>query len=103
MKPMTAQYRTTADQLFERAQTVLASGVSAGMRVNPYLGKPLFIERGEGAHLFDVNGKRFIDFNMSNGAAMLGHDHPAVKQAVIHGVELGIICGSETPFHEQLA
>ncbi len=93
----------TADRLYDRAQTVLAAGVSAGMRVNPYLGKPLFIERGEGAYLYDVDGRRLIDFNLSNGAALLGHDHPAVKAAVQHGVELGIICAAETPFHEQLA
>lgn len=92
-----------ADQLYDRAQHVLAAGVSAGMRVNPYLGKPLFIERGEGAYLYDVDGRRLIDFNLSNGAALLGHDHPAVKKAVQHGVELGIICAAETPFHEQLA
>jgi glutamate-1-semialdehyde 2,1-aminomutase len=100
---MTATSTVAADQLFEQAQTVLAAGVSAGMRVNPYLGKPLFIERGEGAYLYDVDSRRLIDFNMSNGAALLGHDHPAVKQAVQHGVELGIICAAETPFHEQLA
>lgn len=93
----------TADRLFEQARTVLAAGVSAGMRVNPYLGKPLFIEHGEGAYLFDVDGRRLIDFNMSNGASLLGHNHPAVKKAVQHGVELGIICAAETPFHEQLA
>ena len=100
---MTATSTVAADQLFEQAQQVLAAGVSAGMRVNPYLGKPLFIERGEGAYLYDVDGRRLIDFNLSNGAALLGHDHPAVKEAVIHGVELGIICAAETPFHEQLA
>jgi len=100
---MTASSSATADKLFEQAQHVLASGVSAGMRVNPYLGKPLYIERGEGAHLYDIDGRRLIDFNMSNGAALLGHDNPAVKQAVMHGVELGIICAAETPFHEQLA
>ena len=100
---MTATSTVAADQLFEQAQNVLASGVSAGMRVNPYLGKPLYIEHGEGAYLYDVDGRRLIDFNMSNGAALLGHDHPDVKRAVQHGVELGIICAAETPFHEQLA
>jgi glutamate-1-semialdehyde 2,1-aminomutase len=100
---MTAPSTATADTLFAQAQQVLAGGVSAGMRVNPYLGKPLFVERGEGAHLYDVDGCRLIDFNMSNGAALLGHDHPKVKEAVAHGLELGIICAAETPFHEQLA
>ncbi len=94
---------STGDSLFDQAQQVLAGGVSAGMRVNPYLGKPLYVERGEGAHLYDVDGRRLIDFNMSNGAALLGHDHPKVKEAVLHGVDLGIICAAETEFHEQLA
>lgn len=100
---MTATSTVAADQLFEQAQNVLAAGVSAGMRVNPYLGKPLFIEHGQGAYLYDIDGRRLIDFNMSNGAALLGHDHPAVRDAVRHGVDLGIICAAETPFHEQLA
>lgn len=94
---------SSADTLFEHAQQVLAGGVSAGMRLNPYLGKPMYVERGEGAHLFDVEGRKLIDFNMSNGAALLGHDHPKVRDAVMQGVEMGIICAAETPFHEQLA
>jgi glutamate-1-semialdehyde 2,1-aminomutase len=91
------------DQLFERAKAVLPGGVSAGMRVNPYLGKPLFIEHGDGPYLYEITGRRLIDFNLSNGAALLGHNHPAVKDAVSAGIELGIICAAETPFHEQLA
>lgn len=97
---------TTIEQptdLFARAQDVLAAGVSASMRLHPYLGRPLFIRRGEGAHLYDLDGKRYIDFNLSNGAALLGHDHPAVKAAVLEGVELGIITAAETPYHEELA
>jgi glutamate-1-semialdehyde 2,1-aminomutase len=94
---------TTVEELFTEAQAVLAGGVSASMRLHPYLGRPLYVQRGEGPYLFGLDGKRYIDFNMSNGAALLGHDHPAVKQAVLAGVESGIICAAETPFHEQLA
>ncbi|MFT4039294.1 MAG: aspartate aminotransferase family protein [Thermomicrobiales bacterium] len=88
---------------FALAQAVLAGGVSASMRLHPYLGRPLYTQRGSGAYLFGLDGQRYIDFNMSNGAALLGHDHPGVKEAVLHGVELGIICAAETPYHEQLA
>jgi glutamate-1-semialdehyde 2,1-aminomutase len=98
--------RTTTAQLenlFAEAQEVLAGGVSASMRLHPYLGKPLYVERGAGPYLYGLDGQRYIDFNMSNGAALLGHDHPAVKQAVLQGVELGIICAAETPYHERLA
>ena len=94
---------TQPDHLFAEAQAVLAGGVSASMRLHPYLGRPLYVDRGEGPYLYGIDGKRYIDFNMSNGAALLGHDHPAVKRAVLHGVERGIITAAETPFHERLA
>lgn len=100
---MTATSSGQATDLFSKAQDVLASGVSASMRLHPYLGRPLYVSHGDGAHIYDLDGKRYIDFNMSNGAALLGHNHPAVKQAVQHGLELGIICAAETPFHEELA
>ena len=92
-----------AEQLFTEAQEVLAGGVSASMRLHPYLGRPLYVAHGEGPYLYGLDGQRYIDYNMSNGAALLGHDHPAVKQAVLRGVELGIICAAETPYHEALA
>jgi glutamate-1-semialdehyde 2,1-aminomutase len=94
---------TLARDPFLEAQAVLAGGVSASMRLHPYLGRPLYVARGEGPYLYGLDGKRYIDFNMSNGAALLGHDHPAVKRAVLEGVASGIICAAETPFHEQLA
>ena len=100
---MTGTAGVVAERLFEDAQAVLASGVSASMRLNPYLGRPLYIARGEGAYLYDVDGRRYIDFNMSNGAALLGHHHPGVRQAVIDGVEAGIVTAAETPYHERLA
>jgi glutamate-1-semialdehyde 2,1-aminomutase len=94
---------TTLDELFDRAKGVLAGGVSASMRLNPYLGRPVYVERGEGAYLYGLDGRRYLDFNLSNGAALLGHDHPAVRQAVLRGVEAGIVTAAETPFHEALA
>jgi glutamate-1-semialdehyde 2,1-aminomutase len=94
---------TQPDHLFEDAQAVLAGGVSASMRLHPYLGRPLYVDRGEGPYLYGIDGKRYLDFNMANGAALLGHDHPAVKQAVLEGVARGIITAAETPFHQRLA
>ena len=102
MSQVTAAHASEAE-LFERAQTVLASGVSASMRLSTYLDEPLYIQRGEGPYLYGLDGTRYIDFNMSNGAALLGHQHPAIGRAVIAGVEAGIICAAETPYHERLA
>ncbi|MCC6313912.1 MAG: aspartate aminotransferase family protein [Thermomicrobiales bacterium] len=100
---MTATTTQESADLFAKAHASLASGVSASMRINPYTGRPLYASRGEGAHIYGLDGTRYIDFNMSNGATMLGHDHPAVKQALLQGVAMGVICAAETPFHERLA
>jgi glutamate-1-semialdehyde 2,1-aminomutase len=89
--------------LYQRAKGVMASGLSASMRMHPYLGRPFYSSHGDGAYLYDLEGKRFIDYNMSNGATMLGHNHPAVRDAVQRGLEMGIITAAETPFHEELA
>ena len=92
-----------ASGLFARAQGVMAGGVSASMRLHPYLGQPLYVARGEGACLYGVDGKRYIDLNTSNGAAILGHRHPAVTSAIQEGLEAGIVAATETPFQEALA
>jgi glutamate-1-semialdehyde 2,1-aminomutase len=93
----------TPSNLFSRAKEVMAGGVSASMRLHPYLGLPLYIERGDGAYLYGIDGKRYIDLNTSNGAAILGHHHPAVNAAITRGLDAGIIAAAETPYHEQLA
>jgi len=100
---MTATASTQATDLFAKAQNVLAGGVSASMRLHPYLGRPLYVSRGDGPYLYDLDGKRYIDFNVSNGAALLGHNHPKIREAVLHGLDLGVICAAETTYHEQLA
>ncbi len=89
--------------MFESARSVLAGGVSASMRFHPYLGQPFYISRGDGAYVYDVDGSRYIDFNESNGATLLGHGHPRVREAVQRGLDAGIIAAAETPYHQQLA
>lgn len=100
---MAGNVTMTHQDQFTKARDVLAGGVSASMRMHPYFGQPLYIERGEGAYLYGVDGTRYIDLNTSNGAAILGHHHPAVTEAITRGLEAGIIAASETPFHEHLA
>lgn len=92
-----------ADQLYARARASLASGVSASMRLHPYLGKPFYHVRGEGAYIYDLEGNRYIDYNVSNGATMIGHGHPGVRAAIEVGLNAGIITAAETPYHAQLA
>jgi glutamate-1-semialdehyde 2,1-aminomutase len=92
-----------SSDLFASARQVMAGGVSASMRLSPYLDTPLYTGRGEGPYLFGLDGRRYIDFNLSNGATMLGHDHPVVKAALLEGVAAGVICSAETPHHAELA
>jgi glutamate-1-semialdehyde 2,1-aminomutase len=94
---------TPADHLFARARGSLAGGVSASMRIHPYLGRPFYHVRGDGAYIYDLDDQRYIDFNISNGATMLGHNHPAVRAAIESGLDMGIITAAETPYHDQLA
>ena len=75
--------------LWERARTVMPGGVNASARMNPALGHPLFMQRGEGAYLFDVDGNRYIDYCVSHGASLLGHGHPAITAAVDQALEAG--------------
>ena len=93
----------SANALASQAQSVLAGGVSASMRIHPYLGRPFYMSRGDGSRVYDLDGREYIDFNMSNGAAILGHHHPETEQAVMRGLEAGMIAAAETPYHESLA
>ena len=76
--------------LHERARRVLPGGVNASARFNPVLGQALFMERGEGAYVYDVDGNRYIDFWNSHGATLLGHGHSSIVAAVQEVLERGI-------------
>jgi glutamate-1-semialdehyde 2,1-aminomutase len=94
---------TPAERLFREAVKSLAAGVTAGLRWHPYLGHPFYVSRGEGPYLYDLGGRRVVDFNMANGAVLLGHGHPAVVEAVQTGLAAGVLTASETEHHVRLA
>lgn len=81
-----------ATDLYERARRVLPGGVTAGARANRALGRPFYVERGEGAYVFDPDGRRYVDVCLSNGASLLGHGHPAIVAAVQRALSLGLAC-----------
>ena len=89
--------------MFQAAQTHLAGGVSAAARIHASLGRPFVTARGEGAWVYDVDGKPYVDLNTSNGASLLGHGHPAVRRAVEHALDMGLLCAHETPFQSEVA
>lgn len=79
--------RSRARELFALAQTVIAGGVSSDARRMD--GVPMFVRRGEGSRLWDVDGNEYVDYVLGQGAMVLGHSHPAVVDAVRRQVGIG--------------
>lgn len=91
-------------QLFAEAQKLLPGGVDSPVRAFRAVGgQPLFIDRGEGAYLVDVDGNRYIDYVLSWGPLILGHAHPQVVQALKTAVEQGTSYGAPSPLEVELA
>ncbi len=91
--------------LFQRAQRVLVGGVNSPVRAFRAVGgEPVFLERAEGPHVFDADGKRYVDLVGSWGPAIVGHAHPAVVEAVgraaKRGLSFGACCAAEAELAE---
>ncbi|NLV75273.1 MAG: aspartate aminotransferase family protein [Chloroflexi bacterium] len=89
--------------LWERASRVMPGGVNASARYNAALGHALYFERGEGAYLYDRDGRRYIDLLTSHGASLLGHGHPAVVKAAEAALTRGILAAYETELQVRTA
>lgn len=95
---------TKSQQLFAEAQTLLPGGVDSPVRAFRAVGgQPLFIERGEGACLYDVDGNRFIDYVLSWGPLILGHAYPRVVKALGEAAARGTSYGAPSPLELELA
>ncbi len=90
--------------LFARAREVLPGGVDSPVRAFRAVGgQPLFIERGEGAYLYDVDGNRYVDYVLSWGPLVLGHAHPEVVAALQEALARGTSYGAPSPLEIELA
>jgi len=95
---------TSAEQLFERAKKSIPGGVNSPVRAFKAVGgTPVFIDRADGAYVFDSQGKRYIDYVLSWGPMLMGHNHRAVREAVIRASEKGLSFGAPTELETQLA
>jgi glutamate-1-semialdehyde 2,1-aminomutase len=93
-----------SEALFARAHELMPGGVSSPVRAFKAVGgQPLFIARGEGAHLYDVDGNRYIDYVGSWGPLILGHAHPAVLEAITRAAARGTSFGAPTEAEIELA
>ncbi|MBV8380358.1 MAG: glutamate-1-semialdehyde 2,1-aminomutase [Pelomonas sp.] len=91
-------------ELFARAQAVIPGGVNSPVRAFRAVGgTPRFIQRAEGAYLYDAEGKRYVDYIGSWGPMILGHGHPAVVEAVQRALGEGFSFGAPTEREVELA
>ena len=82
---------------YEFACQYLVEGLtSPGRRRAELGGRAFLVSRGEGAYLYDLQGQRYIDLNAGHGGALVGHSHPAIRAALLQGIEMGVLCGQET-------
>jgi glutamate-1-semialdehyde 2,1-aminomutase len=82
---------------YERARAVTPGGVNSPVRAFRSVGGiPYFVARGNGAHVWDVDGNRYVDYVQSYGASILGHAHPKVVEAVVAAAEEGTSFGAPT-------
>ena len=89
---------------FERAQQCLVGGVNSAVRAFRAVGgTPRFINRAEGAYMWDVEGKRYIDYLGSWGPMIVGQAHPAVVKAVQHAATRGLSYGAPNVMETELA
>lgn len=91
-------------QLYQQARDLMPGGVSSPVRAFRGVGgDPLFIARGEGPYIYDVDGSRYVDYVMSWGPLVLGHAHPAVVEAIQQQAAHGTSFGAPTELEIQLA
>jgi glutamate-1-semialdehyde 2,1-aminomutase len=96
--------RDTSERLFAEALALMPGGVSSPVRAFRAVGgSPLFVERGEGAYLVDVDGNRYVDYVLSWGPLILGHAHPRVVAALERAVRDGTSFGAPSPLELELA
>ena len=96
--------RETSERLFAEALDLLPGGVSSPVRAFKAVGSsPLFIDRGEGAYLVDVDGNRYVDYVLSWGPLILGHAHPRVVAALEDALRQGTSFGAPSPLELELA
>lgn len=95
---------TKSISFFQEAQTLFPGGVNSPVRAFRAVGgQPLFIERGEGPYLYDVDGNRYIDYVLSWGPLITGHAHPQVVEAIQQATLKGTSYGAPNPLENELA
>lgn len=94
----------TSEQLFERAKKIIPGGVNSPVRAFRGVGgTPIFMTKADGANIWDADGNKYIDYVGSWGPFILGHQHPAVKDAILNQAGRATSFGAPTELEIELA
>lgn len=101
---MKTRNTTLSKKFFEEAQSLLPGGVDSPVRAFRSVNdQPLFIDYGEGAHIYDVDGNRYLDYVLSWGPLILGHANHEVSRAICLTSQKGTSFGAPSPLELELA
>ncbi len=93
-----------SSEAWRRSQKFIPGGVNSPVRnFSKVGGNPLFIQRGQGAKIYDIDGNEYIDYVASWGPLILGHAHPHILQAIRGAMENGTSFGAPTELETELA
>jgi glutamate-1-semialdehyde 2,1-aminomutase len=93
-----------SEELFRKAQEIIPGGVNSPVRAFRSVGgNPVFLARGQGSHIFDVDGNEYIDYVGSWGPLLLGHRHPEILAAIKRALEIGTSFGAPTEAEIEIA
>ncbi|WP_087022199.1 glutamate-1-semialdehyde 2,1-aminomutase [Thaumasiovibrio subtropicus] len=88
---------TKSAELFAKAQQTIPGGVNSPVRAFAGVGgDPVFIQRAEGAYIYDADDKAYVDYVGSWGPMILGHNHPEIRDAVVNAAQHGLSFGAPT-------
>lgn len=101
---MTKRIDTLSKQAFERAKKVIPGGVNSPVRAYKSVGlTPVYVERGAGSRIYDIDGNSYIDYILSWGPLIAGHAHPEVVQALQETAAKGTSFGAPTELETLMA
>jgi glutamate-1-semialdehyde 2,1-aminomutase len=96
--------REKSAELYAKAKTYFPGGVNSPVRAfKSVYGTPLFIQKGDGSHIWDADGNEFIDYCCSWGPLILGHNNTKVRKKVIEVMQNGMSFGAPTALENELA
>jgi glutamate-1-semialdehyde 2,1-aminomutase len=98
------RYQNSAS-LYDQARAHIVGGVNSPARSFKAVGggAPVFMNRGQGAYLYDVDGNRYIDYLAAYGPGILGHAHPEIVETITRAATNGTLYGTPTPWEVELA